>query len=130
MELVKPYTEFPEFTPAILNEFIEKVIIHEPDKSSGQRVQQVDIHLNFIGQFELPLSEEEQEEPPARKSKKKLRREMTEEEVTILRECDKVRYARKVSAKKAAEEAERVAILQGTAYEIPAQENEGKRVAS
>lgn len=130
MELVKRYTEFPEFTPAILNEFVEKVIIHEADKSSGQRIQQVDIYLNFIGHFELPLSEEEQEELPARKSIKKLRSEMTEEEVARLRELDKVRYARKVAAKKAAEEAERAAILQGTAYEIPAQKSEEKKIAS
>lgn len=38
--------------------------------------------------------------------------------------------AQKVAAKKAAEEAERAAILQGTAYEIPAQKNTAERVAS
>ena len=29
-------------------------IVHEGDKSSGRREQQVDIHLNFIGQFAVP----------------------------------------------------------------------------
>ena len=39
-----------------------------------------------------------------------------------MRERDKERYARKVAAKKAAEEAQRAAILKGTAYEIRPQE--------
>jgi hypothetical protein len=99
-----------------LNEFIEKVIVHEADKSSGQRIQKVDIHLNFIGNFMLPEWEQEEEAPP-RKSTKKLRREMTEEQQKRERERDKVRYAERVAAKKAAEEAERAAILQGTPYE-------------
>ena len=123
LELVKRHTKFPEFSAALLNEFVEKVIIYEADKSSGQRTQQVDIYLNFIGKFELPPSEEELEEPPARKSKKKLRRDMTEEERTRERERDRRRYATKVAAKKAAEQAERETILKGTAYEISPQEN-------
>ena len=54
MELVKRYTDFSELTPAMLNEFVSKVIIHEADKSSGVRKQQVDIYLNYIGQFNVP----------------------------------------------------------------------------
>jgi len=54
MELAKRYTDFSELTPAMLHEFIEKVIVHEADKSSGKRIQQVDIYLNYIGQFDVP----------------------------------------------------------------------------
>jgi len=54
MELVKRYTDFSELTPAMLHEFIEKVIVHEADKSSGVREQRVDIYLNYIGQFNAP----------------------------------------------------------------------------
>jgi len=54
MELVKRYTDFSELTPAMLHEFIEKVIVHEADKSSGVREQRVDIYLNYIGQFDVP----------------------------------------------------------------------------
>ena len=122
IELVKRHTEFTEFSAALLNEFVEKVIVHEADKSSGTRVQQVDIYLNFIGKFELPELEEPPIEAP-RKSTKKLRRDMTVEELKRARELDHIRYAKKVAAKKAAEEAERAAILKGTAYELPPQEN-------
>ena len=54
MELVKRYTDFSELTPAMLHEFIEKVIVHEADKSSGVREQRIDIYLNYIGQFDAP----------------------------------------------------------------------------
>jgi hypothetical protein len=54
MELVKRYTDFSELTPAMLHEFVSKVIVHEADKSSGVREQRVDIYLNYIGQFNVP----------------------------------------------------------------------------
>jgi len=54
MELVKRYTDFAELTPAMLHEFIEKIVVHEADKSSGIREQRVDIYLNYIGQFNAP----------------------------------------------------------------------------
>ena len=39
----------------MLNEFVEKILVHEADYSSGERVQEVEIYLNFIGKFELPV---------------------------------------------------------------------------
>jgi len=54
MELVKRYTNFTELTPAMLHEFVEKVVVHEADKSSGWREQRVDIYLNYIGRFHVP----------------------------------------------------------------------------
>jgi DNA invertase Pin-like site-specific DNA recombinase len=58
LELTKRYTDFSELTPAMLHEFVEKVVVHEGDKSSGRRIQQVDIYLNYIGQFDLPIESE------------------------------------------------------------------------
>jgi len=51
IELARKYTDFTGLTAPILHAFVEKVIVHEADKSSGKREQQVDIYLNFIGQF-------------------------------------------------------------------------------
>ena len=119
IELVKRQTEFTEFTPALLNEFIEKVIVHEAVKIDTKRTMKVDIYLNYIGKFELPELEEEQEPQKLTGTRgRKLRRDMTEEELQHEREIDRRYYARKVAAKKAAETAERAAILQGTPYEI------------
>jgi Site-specific recombinases, DNA invertase Pin homologs len=136
MELIKRHTEFTEFSAALLNEFIEKVIVHEAVKIDGKRTMQLDIYLNYIGKFDVPELEEEKEEeqPPQeniyiRNSTKKLRRFMTDEERERAKESDHRYYARKVAAKKAAEEAERAAILQGTAYEIQPEETEEKKIA-
>lgn len=57
IELVKRYTDFSELTTPMLNEFVEKILVHEADYSSGERVQEVEIYLNFIGKFELPVKE-------------------------------------------------------------------------
>ena len=129
LELVKRHTEFTELTPTLLNEFVEKVVVHEAVKIEGKRTMQVDIYLNFIGKFDLPEQEAAQAATPEKKRKKKLRREMSEEQREILRKRDKERYARKTAAKKAAEEAARAEILKGTAYELPPQESEMQRRA-
>jgi hypothetical protein len=116
MELVKRHTEFKEFTPLLLNEFIEKVIVHEADKSTGRRIQKVDIHLNFIGNFELPI--EVVEELPAKLSRgRKPRHLMTPEEIEHEREIDRKAYAKKKAARIAKEQAERASILAGTSFE-------------
>lgn len=47
--LVEKYTDIQELTPAIANEFIEKIIVYAPDKSNGQRTQKVHIQYNFVG---------------------------------------------------------------------------------
>ena len=55
IELVKRYTDFSELTTPMLNEFIEKVVVHEATGGRGNsRRQRLDIYLNFIGAFEVP----------------------------------------------------------------------------
>ena len=53
LKIVKKYTEPTELTPALLREFVEKVVVHAPDKSSGHRVQRIDVHYTFIGEIDL-----------------------------------------------------------------------------
>ena len=53
LKIVKKYTEPTELTPAILREFVEKVVVHTPDKSSGHWVQRIDVHYAFIGEIDL-----------------------------------------------------------------------------
>ena len=73
IELVKRYTDFSELTTPMLNEFVEKILVHEADYSSGERVQEVEIYLNFIWKFELPVKEPTAEEI-AEQEKLKVRR--------------------------------------------------------
>ena len=53
LKIVKKYTEPTELTPLLLHEFVEKIVVHAPDKSSGHRIQQIDVHYNFIGEIDL-----------------------------------------------------------------------------
>ena len=62
VELAKRYTDFSELTTPMINEFIEKIIVHAPEKVDGDRVQEVEIYLKFIGHFELPAPELTDEE--------------------------------------------------------------------
>lgn len=64
IELAKKYTDFSELTPAMVNEFVSKIIVHRPFELNGTRAVQVEVYLNYIGKFDVPeepmiLSEEE-----------------------------------------------------------------------
>ena len=43
-------------------EFVDRVIVHAPDRSTGERVQEVDVYLKFIGKFDIPQPEPTAEE--------------------------------------------------------------------
>ena len=44
---VQKYEHITELTPEIMHELIEKIVVHAPDKSSGHRTQQIEIHYRF-----------------------------------------------------------------------------------
>lgn len=52
LSTVKKYTEIPELTSEIVHEFIDRIIVHEADKSSGKRIQKIEIIYNHIGVFD------------------------------------------------------------------------------
>lgn len=53
LKIVRKYTHPEKLTPTMLREFVEKVVVHAPDKSSGHRVQRIDVHYNFIGEIDF-----------------------------------------------------------------------------
>ena len=53
LKIVKRYTDPVELTPALLREFVSKIVVNAPDKSSGHRVQRIDVHYNFIREIDL-----------------------------------------------------------------------------
>jgi hypothetical protein len=63
LELTRRYTDFTELTPAMLNEFVDKIIVHEATGVGYSRRQRVEIFLNFIGDFSIPGQEESEPEP-------------------------------------------------------------------
>ena len=85
MALAKKYADFTELTTPMLNEFVDKILVHAPEKDEyGGRVMEVDIYLKFIGNFHVP-----EEEPTPE--------ELAEEE----RKCQKrAEYRRKYARRK------------------------------
>ena len=75
--LIDKYENFDKLTIAMLNEFIEKILVHERDrKGSIQTTQEVEIYFNFVGRFvppafgEVELTPEELEEIRKREERK------------------------------------------------------------
>ena len=65
--VIRKYVGITELTPTIVNEFVKKIIVHAPDKSSGHRRQKIQIIWNFVG--ELKSDEDEQTIERQRKSR-------------------------------------------------------------
>ena len=78
IEIVKKHTDFSELTPQMIAEYIEKIVVHEADKSTGERQQQVDIYLNFIGKFEVPAPSPTAEEIAAEEKARRKRAQCRE----------------------------------------------------
>ena len=53
---VKKYTEITELSSEILNELIEKIVIHQQEKVNGKKVQEIDIYYRGVGIISFPVS--------------------------------------------------------------------------
>ena len=73
LALAKKYTDFSELTAPMIHEFVEKILVHAPDRSTGERVQEINIYLNFIGKFEVPMPEPTEEELAAEEKRRQKR---------------------------------------------------------
>ena len=56
--LTQKYVDVQKLTPTIVNEYIKKIEVFPPDKSSGKRVQKVKIYFNFVDDVEIPVISE------------------------------------------------------------------------
>ncbi|EGS35041.1 hypothetical protein HMPREF9489_1942 [Finegoldia magna SY403409CC001050417] len=63
ISLISRYENFYELTNSMINEFVEKIIIHERDRKGSQTSKQkIEIYFNFIGNYEVPKEELSEEE--------------------------------------------------------------------
>ena len=77
LKLVKKYENITELTPAMINEFIDKILVHEPQGKGADRTTEVEIYLNYVGQFQVPVEQHEpteEERIAAEKEAERLRR--------------------------------------------------------
>lgn len=121
LALVKKYTDFSELTPAMINEFVEKILVHEAEGKGMSRTQEIEIFFNFIGKVEIPRKEIV----------------LTEEEKAALaeqerRRAKKAEYNRRYMQKKRKQWKEQQEQEQEkqTAHELPpAADEKGERIA-
>ena len=71
LELARKYTDFTELTPAMINEFVDKILVHEAVRSPGLREQEVEIYFRFIGKFEIPVPEPTEEDLKAEEKRRR-----------------------------------------------------------
>ena len=67
--LIDKYENFDTLTNTMLNEFVEKILVHERSRKGSQdTTQEIEIYFNFLGRYippslqPVPLTPEEQEE--------------------------------------------------------------------
>lgn len=74
--MIKRYDNFDELTPTIINEFVEKILVHERDRKGSQTAnQKVEIYFNFIGNYEAPKEELSEEKIQKLKEEEEKERE-------------------------------------------------------
>ena len=56
--LTQKYVDVEELTQTIVNEYIKKLVVYAPDKSSGKRTQKVKIYFNFVDDVDIPIISE------------------------------------------------------------------------
>lgn len=75
ISLVKKYQDFEELTPTMINEFVEKILVHEREvKGSPESPQLIEIYFNFIGKFTVKEEKAELTEEEKKALEEKQRR--------------------------------------------------------
>ena len=104
VHLVQKYRDLTEIDQTALNEFIDKVVVHEATGGrTADRSQQIDIYFNFIGQFMVEDTEEEllmQEQEAQRLAdlKERERKDRRNETVRRYRQRKKEREAKQAES--------------------------------
>ena len=53
LSLIRKYTNLTMLTAPILNELIEKIVVHEATKDkNGKRIQKIEIYYRFVGKID------------------------------------------------------------------------------
>ena len=105
--LIDKYENFDTLTNTMLNEFIEKILVHErARKGSQDTTQEIEIYFNFLGRYippslqPVPLTPEEQEELRKKEERKdRLHQNYLKRKASGAQK----RYEDKIKAKKKAE---------------------------
>ncbi len=117
LSLVHKYTDIQELTPAIVNEFVDKVLVHKIEETDGDRVQEIEIFLNYIGRVELPAQELSGEEM-AEEEKKRKSRQYRREYMKAYREKHRPEIRRVIEGANAADKQRQIMEAEQSADEL------------
>lgn len=68
LDLIEKYENFEELDAVMINEFVEKIIVHErKEKWSQNSEQEIEIYFNFIGNYNLKSDEDIEIDPEEEK---------------------------------------------------------------
>ena len=56
---VHKYFDLQGLTPTILNDMVQRVYVHAPEKKTGKRTQQIDIYYDLVGSLPMSLFQTE-----------------------------------------------------------------------
>ena len=85
MQLARQYRDTEELTASVINSFIDRVVVHAPQKVNGQRCVQIEVIFRFIGGFAVP---QVQPQPTEAELQEEARRAKE-------RECNHKKYLRR-----------------------------------
>ena len=94
LRLARKYRDTDELTTPMIYAYIEKIIVHAPEKINGERHMQLDIYLKFIGNFQVPQTDPTAEEIAA-EEKRRQQRTKNREKVARCMEKKKLKAAQK-----------------------------------
>ena len=92
LRLARKYRDTDELTTPMIYAYIEKIIVHAPEKINGERHMQLDIYLKFIGNFQVPQTDPTAEEIAA-EEKRRQQRAKNREKVARCMEKKKLKAA-------------------------------------
>ena len=92
LKLARKYRDTAELTTPMIYAYIEKIIVHAPEKINGERHMQLDIYLKFIGNFQVPQAAPTAEEIVA-EEKRRQQRAKNREKVARCMEKKKLKAA-------------------------------------
>ena len=92
LKLARKYRDTDELTTPMIYAYIEKIIVHAPEKINGERHMQLDIYLKFIGNFQVPQTDPTAEEIAA-EEKRRQQRAKNREKVARCMEKKKLKAA-------------------------------------
>ena len=99
--LIEKYGTITELDETMIRELVDKIIVHEGETVDGIRIQKIDIHFNFIGDFDINLNELVQKKLQAEQRSKKKKAEKARQR-NQQRASQKAKDARRELKEKAA----------------------------